>query len=278
MERFLEYLQINTTLARDILVRFVRDEVQRNGFERVVLGVSGGIDSALSAFIAAEALGPQNVLGIQMPHSTSNPSSFADGTLVIEHLGIRHDQVDISPMVDPLIERFPDMTPVRRGNVMARQRMIVLYDQSMAFNGLVAGTSNKTEALLGYTTLFGDSAAAFQPIGDLYKNQVRQLAQAMGVPQPIIDKAPSADLWEGQTDEGELGYTYDMADQALYLLVDLRYTVEECVAAGFERRFIENVWQRVRRNHYKRTVPNVAKLSGRTLGHDFLYLRSWSAG
>ncbi|MCB9438593.1 MAG: NAD+ synthase [Anaerolineales bacterium] len=278
MERFLEYLQINTTLARDILVRFVRDEVQRNGFERVVLGVSGGIDSALSAFIAAEALGPQNVLGIQMPHSTSNPTSFADGTLVIEHLGIRHDQVDISPMVDPLMERFPDMTPVRRGNVMARQRMIVLYDQSMAFNGLVAGTSNKTEALLGYTTLFGDSAAAFQPIGDLYKNQVRQLAQAMGVPQPIIDKAPSADLWEGQTDEGELGYTYDMADQALYLLVDLRYTVEECVAAGFERRFIENVWQRVRRNHYKRTVPNVAKLSGRTLGHDFLYLRSWSAG
>lgn len=278
MERFLEYLQINTTLARDILVRFVRDEVQRNGFERVVLGVSGGIDSALSAFIAAEALGPQNVLGIQMPHSTSNPSSFADGTLVIEHLGICHDQVDISPMVDPLIERFPDMTPVRRGNVMARQRMIVLYDQSMAFNGLVAGTSNKTEALLGYTTLFGDSAAAFQPIGDLYKNQVRQLSQAMGVPQPIIDKAPSADLWEGQTDEGELGYTYDMADQALYLLVDLRYTVEECVAVGFERRFIENVWQRVRRNHYKRTVPNVAKLSGRTLGHDFLYLRSWSAG
>lgn len=278
MERFLEYLQINTTLARDILVRFVRDEVQRNGFERVVLGVSGGIDSALSAFIAAEALGPQNVLGIQMPHSTSNPSSFADGTLVIEHLGICHDQVDISPMVDPLIERFPDMTPVRRGNVMARQRMIVLYDQSMAFNGLVAGTSNKTEALLGYTTLFGDSAAAFQPIGDLYKNQVRQLSQAMGVPQPIIDKAPSADLWEGQTDEGELGYTYDMADQALYLLVDLRYTVEECVVAGFERRFIENVWQRVRRNHYKRTVPNVAKLSGRTLGHDFLYLRSWSAG
>lgn len=278
MEKFLDSLQINTALARDILVRFVRDEVRRNGFERVVLGVSGGIDSALSAFIAAEALGPQHVLGIQMPHRSSNPSSFADGTLVIQQLGICHDCVDISPMVDPLVERFPDMSAVRRGNIMARQRMIVLYDQSMAFNGLVAGTSNKTEALLGYTTLFGDSAAAFQPIGDLYKKQVRQLAQAMGVPQAIIDKAPSADLWEGQTDEGELGYTYDMADQALYLLVDLRYTVDECVEVGFERQFIEAVWRRVRRNHYKRTVPNVAKLSGRTLGHDFLYLRSWSAG
>lgn len=277
-DHILPRLAINTTLARDILVRFIRDEIYKQGFKRAVIGISGGIDSALSAFLTAEALGPENVLGLRMPYQSSAPESVEDAGQVIEQLGIQTDTVDITPMVNPLFERFPEMSKVRKGNVMARQRMIILYDQSVPFNGLVMGTSNKTETLLGYSTLHGDSAAALQPIADLYKCQVRQLARAMDVPATIIQKAPSADLWQGQTDEEELGYTYDTADQLLFLLVDERYSIEECTAEGFEEGFVEQVWRRVQRNHYKRTLPNVAKLSRRTIGHDFLYLRNWSAG
>jgi len=153
--------------------------------------------------------------------------------------------------------------------------MIVLYDQSVAFNGLVMGTSNKTEMLLGYSTVFGDSAAALQPIGDLYKTQVRQLAEYVGVPEKVIQKAPSADLWQGQTDEGELGFTYADVDQLLYLLVDQRYRPETCVEEGFEQTFVDRVLRMVRQNHFKRVMPPIAKLSQRTIGYDFLYLRDW---
>jgi len=184
--------------------------------------------------------------------------------------------VDITPMVDPLLERFPDTSRVRQGNIMARMRMVVLYDQSAATDALVIGTSNKTEFLLGYTTVFGDNAAAVQPIADLYKAQVRQLARAMGVPRSILEKAPSADLWANQTDEAELGFSYDLADQLLYLLVDERYTVDEAAAEGFDRALVEHIWRRVRRNHFKRTMAPVAKLTTRSIGHDFLYLRDWS--
>jgi NAD+ synthase len=272
----LSRLKINADLARQLLVNFIRDAMHKNGFERAVVGLSGGIDSALSTFLATEALGAENVLAIRMPYRSSSSASLSDADLVIQQLGIRYDTVEITPMVEPLFERFPEMNNLRRGNIMARQRMIILYDQSSAFNALVVGTSNKTETLLGYSTLHGDSAAAMQPIADLYKNQVRQLAAAMNIPSPIIEKAPSADLWEGQTDESELGYTYDTADQLLYLLVDERYTVDECVDEGFDRRFAEAVWKRVKRNHYKRTMPNVAKISRRSIGHDFLYLRDWT--
>jgi NAD+ synthase len=178
-------------------------------------------------------------------------------------------------MVDPLINMHADMTKIRAGNIMARTRMIVLYDQSAACKGLVMGTSNKTEMLLGYSTIFGDSAAALQPIGDLYKTQVRQLAKALGVPNQVIQKAPSADLWAGQTDEGELGFTYAEVDQLLYLLVDQRYRPEDCVAEGFDRDFVERVMGLMRRNHFKRVMPPIAKLSQRTIGYDFLYLRDW---
>ncbi len=268
-------LRINTDMARKILVLFLRDAVTKVGFQRAVIGLSGGIDSALSCFLVAEALGPENVLAVRMPYKTSSPGSLSDAQAVIDALGVRSDTVEITPMVEPLFERFPDITPMRKGNVMARQRMVILYDQSVAFNGLVIGTSNKTETLLGYTTIFGDNAAAVQPITDLYKSQVRQLSSALGVPQSVIDKAPSADLWAGQTDEDELGYTYDTADQLLYLLVDRRYTVDEVVAEGFERAVVERIWRQVRLNHYKRTMPNVAKVSQRSIGHDFLYLRDW---
>jgi NAD+ synthase len=269
-------LTINTDLAHTILVRFLRDAVYKVGFSRAVIGLSGGIDSALAAYLVAEAIGPQNVLAIRMPYRTSSPDSLADAQAVIDALGLKSDTVDITPMVDPLLARFPDANNVRRGNIMARMRMVVLYDQSAAFGGLVIGTSNKTETLLGYSTVYGDNAAGVQPIADLYKTQVRQLGRALGLPASILSKPPSADLWAGQTDEDELGFTYETADQVLYLLVDERYTVDEVAAEGFERDFVARVWRQVRLNHYKRTMPNVAKLSTRSIGHDFLYLRDWS--
>ncbi len=271
-----EKLVINTDLARKILVSFIRDAVTKVSFHKAVIGLSGGIDSALSACLAVEALGAENVLGVRMPYRSSSEDSLADAQKVIDQLGIPSLTIPITAMVEPLFEQFPDMSGMRKGNIMARQRMIVLYDQSSAWNGLVIGTSNKTEALLGYTTLYGDSAAALQPIEDLFKTQVRQLAQAVAIPRSIQDKPPSADLWIGQTDEGELGYTYAEVDKVLYLLVEGRYSVDEAAAQGFDRDFVASVWRRVRMNHYKRTMPNVAKLSRRSIGHDFLYLRDWS--
>lgn len=271
----LSQLKLNTDLARRVITLFIRKEITRVGFKRAVLGLSGGLDSALVAYLTAEALGPENVLAIRMPYRTSSPESLEHAQLVIDALGVRHDTVDITPMVEPLFERFPDMDASRRGNVMARQRMIILFDQSAAWNALVVGTSNKTETLLGYTTIYGDNAAAIQPIADLYKAQVRQLARAVGVPEAIVSKAPSADLWPGQTDEGDLGYTYDQADQVLYLLVDRHYTLDDAVEAGFPRDLVERVWRTVQRNQFKRELPVVAKLSRRTIGHDFLYLRDW---
>lgn len=269
-------LNINTDLARTILVQFLRDAVHKAGFERAILNLSGGIDSALSAYLVAEAIGPENVLALRLPYKTSSPDSLDDAQAVIDALGMRSDTIEITPMVDPLLARFPDMSSVRKGNVMARMRMVVLYDQSVAFNALPIGTSNKTETLLGYSTIYGDNAAAVQPIADLYKVQVRQLSAALNMPAHVIEKPPSADLWAGQTDEDELGFSYELADQLLYLLVDERYTVDEVAAEGFDRVFVERIWRRVRMNHYKRTMPNVAKLSTRSIGHDFLYLRDWS--
>jgi len=212
---------------------------------------------------------------VVMPYRSSSPDSIKDAQKVIDATGIQSLTFEITPMVEPLFERFPDMNRVRKGNVMARARMIVLFDQSASFNGLVVGTSNKTEILLGYTTLYGDSACALNPLGDLYKTQLRQFARDLGLPESIITKAPSADLWQGQTDEGELGFTYAEVDKLLYLLVDERYKPEECVQAGFDESFVRKVVERVRRNQFKRVLPPIAKLSNRTVGYDFLYLRDW---
>ena len=268
-------LTINTELAEKILVGFIRSELGRVGFKRTLMGVSGGIDSAVSLYLSARALGPENVLAVRMPYRTSAPDTLEDAQLMIDDLGVQSMTVDITPMVDPLIAQFEDMSKLRAGNIMARMRMIVLYDQSVAFNGLVMGTSNKTEMLLGYSTIFGDSAAAIQPIGDLYKTQVRQFAKHLGVPEVVIAKAPSADLWEDQTDEGELGFTYAEVDRLLYLLIDQRYRPETCVDEGFEPAFVERVVKLMQKNHYKRVMPPIAKLSQRTIGYDFLYLRDW---
>ena len=272
----LNRLKINTSLATRILTGFIRDSITKAGMSRAVIGLSGGIDSAVSAYLCALALGADKVLAVRMPYKTSSDNSLNDAERVVEDLGMPHLTLPITAMVDPLIDRFPDMSNLRRGNIMARARMITLYDQSMAWAGLVMGTSNKTEFLLGYSTIYGDSGVALHPIADLYKYQVRQLARHLQVPDSIIDKPPSADLWVGQTDEDELGFSYDAADQALFLLVDERYTVDEVAAEGFERDFVVRIWERVKANHYKRTMPNIAKVSKRSIGHDFLYLRDYT--
>jgi NAD+ synthase len=268
-------LTINTDTARKILTGFIRTEITRAGFSKAVLNLSGGLDSSLTCYLSAEALGAENVLALILPYKSSTPDSSEHAQLVIETLGVQSITIPITAMADALIERFPEMGRVRQGNIMARMRMIALYDQSEAFHGLAVGTGNKTEILLGYTTLYGDSACAINPLGDLYKTQARQLAKAMGVPQVILDKAPSADLWLGQTDEGELGFTYDEVDQLLYLLVDQRYRPEDCVELGFEQSFVRSVMERVRHSQFKRLMPPIAKLTNRTVGYDFLYLRDW---
>ena len=268
-------LLINTDLARKILTGFIRTELQRVGFSKAVIGLSGGIDSALSCYLAVDALGAENVLAVRMPYTSSSQDSLDDAAEVIAELGIPSLTIPIGDIVDSLYAQFPEANNMRRGNAMARSRMIILFDQSEAFGGLVIGTSNKTENLLGYSTIYGDSACAINPIGDLYKAQVLQLSEALGIPASIVHKPPSADLWVGQTDEEELGFTYAEADKLLYLLVDRRYSPEECVTAGFAQEFVSQVVQRVRRNHFKRVMPPIAKLSNRTIGYDFLYLRDW---
>ncbi|GAB4335052.1 MAG: NAD+ synthase [Candidatus Abyssubacteria bacterium] len=268
-------IEINPELVTEILTRFIREEVRKVGIERVVIGISGGVDSSTSAFLAARALGKENVWGISMPYKMSSPDSIEDARAVVEKTGINSETVDITPMVDSYFEKVSNADMRRRGNVMARQRMIVLYDKSAEHEALVLGTSNKTEFLLGYTTLWGDMACALSPLGDLYKTQICQLAEYLGVPEQIITKPPSADLWVGQTDEGELGFTYRQVDQLLYYMVDKRYAVLELVESGYEEEFVRRVFRLIQRSQFKRRMPAIAKLSHRTVDRDFRYPRDW---
>lgn len=269
-------LQLNCETVRRVLAGFIDNEVRKAGFNRVVVGLSGGVDSSLSAYLAAEALGPKNVWGILMPYRTSSPESAAHAALVVQALGIESLTVEITAMVDAYFGTFPDADQVRRGNKMARERMTILFDHSARLGALVLGTSNKTELLLGYGTLHGDMASAVNPLGDLYKTQVRQLSRHLGVPPPIVDKQPSADLWEGQTDEAELGFTYEEVDKVLCLLVDRRYEVSELIAEGrFDEKFVRAVARRVQMSQYKRRLPVIAKISSRTIDRDFRYARDW---
>ncbi len=254
-------LDINAELVTDILTKFIKDEVEKIGFQRVVVGLSGGVDSSTSAFLAARALGKENVWGIIMPYKSSNPDSARHAEGVVVETGINCETVEITPMVDAYLAENSDADNTRRGNVMARQRMIVLYDKSAEHKALVLGTGNKTEALLGYTTLWGDMACAINPLGDLYKTQVRQLAAHLGVPEEIVSKPPSADLWAGQTDEDELGFTYEEVDRLLFLMVDKCFTVAELLDAGYEENFIRDVFARIQNTQYKRRMPVTAKLS-----------------
>ena len=278
-------LAIDTDVARRVIAEFIRGQLRQAGFERAVVGLSGGIDSALVAYLVAEAIGAERLLCVMLPYRTSSPASRADAEAVVRRLGCASELVDISPMVDAYFGR-PDRasserpalegltaSALRRGNFMARMRMAVLYDRSVTWGGLVVGTGNKTESLIGYTTLFGDSACAFNPIGDLYKSQVRQVAAAVGVPEAIIRKAPSADLWPGQTDETEAGFSYPELDRLLFWLVDRRRSVEELDAKGFAPERIAWAMKAVAGSEFKRQVPPIAKLGPRTAGVDYLYPR-----
>jgi NAD+ synthase len=268
-------LKLNTKIVRELLVRFIKDQTTNAGFTKAVIGVSGGVDSAVSAMLAAEALGKENVLGVMIPYRTSNPKSVEDARLVIQATGIRSELVDISKMVDGYCEENKITDSLRRGNVMARMRMIVLYDLSAREKALVIGTSNKTEILVGYGTQHGDLASAINPVGDLYKSQIWQLAEALGVPKSVIEKAPSADLWEGQTDETEMGVTYAKLDALLYEMIDERHTDEELMKLGFEEMLVKKVRGMIQRNQFKRRPPVIAKVSYRTVNVDFRYVRDW---
>jgi NAD+ synthase len=266
-------LAIDAGVARRVITEFIRGQLRQAGFERLVLGLSGGIDSGLVAFLSAEAIGPDRLLCVLMPYRTSSEASLVDARSVVDRLGCESQVVDISPMVDGYFAADADASPLRRGNFMARQRMAVLYDESVTWSGLVVGTGNKTESLIGYTTLFGDSACAFNPIGDLYKSQVRQIAADIGVPEAIIRKAPSADLWPGQTDETEAGFSYPELDRLLFWRIDKRRSVDEVVAMGFDRALVVRVDRMVAGAEFKRQVPPIAKLGPRTAGVDYLYPR-----
>jgi len=276
-------LAIDTGVARRVIGEFIRGQLRQAGFERAVLGLSGGIDSGLVAYLVAEAIGAERLLCVLMPYRTSSPASRGDAEEVVRRLGCASELVDISPMVDGYfgVDRTPgaagsdgpDASSLRRGNFAARMRMSVLYDRSVTWGGLVVGTGNKTESLIGYTTIFGDAASAFNPIGDLYKSQVRQVAAAIGVPEAIIRKAPTADLWPGQTDEAESGFAYPALDRLLFWRIDKRRSIEEMVALGFDRDTVDRVDRLVAGSEFKRQVPPIAKLGPRTTGIDYLYPR-----
>ena len=266
-------LAIDTDVARRVIGEFIRGQLRQAGFERAVLGLSGGIDSALVAYLVAEAIGAEQLLCVLMPYRTSSPASQGDAEEVVRRLGCASEVVDITPMVDGFFGAGTEASALRRGNFMARMRMAVLYDRSVTFGGLVVGTGNKTESLIGYTTVFGDNACAFNPIGDLYKSQVRQLSAAMGVPDAILRKAPSADLWPGQTDEAEAGFSYPELDRLLFWRIDKRRSVDEVVALGFTRELVERIDRMVAGAEFKRQVPPIAKLGPRTAGVDYLYPR-----
>jgi NAD+ synthase len=276
-------LAIDTDIARRVIGEFIRGQLRQAGFERTVIALSGGIDSALVAYLVVEAIGATNLHAVLMPYRSSAPASRADAESVVESLGCSSEVVEITPMVDGYFgtesatgAAGPEglgASSLRRGNFAARMRMAVAYDRSVTFGGLVVGTGNKTESLIGYTTLFGDSACAFNPIGDLYKSQVRQMAVAVGVPDAIVRKAPSADLWPGQTDEGEGEFSYPVLDRLLFWRIDKRRSVDEMVALGFEAEMVERVDRLVAGAEFKRQVPPIAKLGPRTTGVDYLYPR-----
>ncbi len=268
---------LDCPLVEKVLVSFVRNEVRRVGLDSVVLGLSGGIDSAVSAALAVRALGNDKVLGVMMPYSSSSEASRADALAVAEATGMETTELDISAQVDAYFERVPDASRLRRGNKMARERMTVLYDLSADRGALVLGTSNKTELLLGYGTLHGDMASAINPIGDLYKTQVWALAAHLQIPAEVIDKPPTADLWEGQTDEQELGFGYREVDALLYRMVDERASAEELLADGFDAEFVERVRGMVQGSQFKRRLPVIAKVSERTIDSDFRYARDWGS-
>ncbi len=242
----------------DALVEFLQASFQNAGFQRAVIALSGGVDSSCSVALAVRALGKDNVYPLLLPYGNLNPTH--DAKQVIEHLGIPETNVvniDIQSLVDPIISMDPTMDTIRRGNIMARARMILLYDQAKKQNALVVGTENKTEHLLGYFTRFGDAASDIEPIRNLYKTEVYALARELGLPNSIITKAPTAGLWEGQTDEREFGFTYREADAILRMIVDEKHSVDAVRAKGYDQATVAKVVARMKKNDFKHHLPLV---------------------
>ncbi|ASG27645.1 NAD+ synthase [Fusobacterium polymorphum] len=253
-------LDLNLKEVHSELVEFLRESFKKVGFSKAVLGLSGGIDSALVAYLLRDALGKENVLAIMMPYKSSNPDSLNHAKLVVEDLGINSKTIEITDMIDAYFKNEKEATSLRMGNKMARERMSILFDYSSKENALVVGTSNKTEIYLGYSTQFGDSACALNPIGDLYKTNIWDLSRYLKIPNELIEKKPSADLWEGQTDEQEMGLTYKEADQVLYRMLEENKKVEEVLAEGFNKDLVDNILRRMNRSEYKRRMPLIAKI------------------
>ncbi len=253
-------LDLNLKEVHNELVEFLRESFKKAGFSKAVLGLSGGIDSALVAYLLRDALGKENVLAIMMPYKSSNPDSLNHAKLVVEDLGINSKTIEITDMIDAYFKNEEEATSLRMGNKMARERMSILFDYSSKENALVVGTSNKTEIYLGYSTQFGDSACALNPIGDLYKTNIWDLSRYLKIPNELIEKKPSADLWEGQTDEQEMGLTYKEADQVLYRMLEENKKVEEVLAEGFNKDLVDNIVRRMNRSEYKRRMPLIAKI------------------
>lgn len=261
-------LRLNAPLAVAVLTDFVRDAVATAGAEGVVVGLSGGVDSSLAAALAALALGPARVHALLLPYRTSNAESATDAREVAEQLGIGHRVIDISPMVDAYFTGEPEAGPGRRGNKMARERMSILFDQAKKLGCLVLGTSNKTEILLGYSTVFGDNASSLNPLGDLYKQQIWHLATHLQLPPRVIGKPPTADLWPGQTDESELGVQYQVADEVLYLLFDLGLRPHEVVERGYDEAAVRRIVELEQTFRFKRRLMLIARLSGSAINLD----------
>lgn len=267
-------LKVDPDLVLPIIGAFLRNEVERTGIRNGIVGLSGGLDSSVVAALTVRALGADRTRLVIMPHEVSSEESETDARQLASMLGVEPIVVPITAMTGGY-PGFEGKERVRAGNLMARMRMAVLYDLSVEHSALVIGTSNKTELLLGYGTLFGDMASAVNPIGDLYKTQLRQLAVALDIPESIRTKKPSADLWAGQTDEEELGLDYATADEILFRLVDERLSPPEVVEAGYDEGLVSGLWERIRQNEYKRHLPVICKLSRRTVGIDWLYPRDW---
>jgi NAD+ synthase len=264
-------MKINAPFVEKTLIRFIKEELGKFNFSRGILGLSGGLDSTVCAVLTSKALEPDNVIGLIMPYRDTFSSDLDDAQEVVRVLGIQSKVINIAPMVDSFFKDHPTDNKILIGNKMARERMSILYDFSAREGALILGTSNKTELLLGYGTIHGDMACAINPLGDLYKTQIRELAQHLGVPEQIQKKAPTAGLWSGQTDEDELGLKYDEVDRLLYQMVDKRKTKEEVIAMGFKKEVVERVIALVKNSEFKRKLPPIAKLSERTVGHDFLF-------
>lgn len=262
-------LKIDLELTAEWLKRFMREEFRARGFSKAVIGMSGGVDSALSAYIAASALGAENVISVRMPYKTSHPDSLTHAQLVIDRLGTQSRTIDITEAVDGYMKNEPDASAGRRGNVMARMRMIALFDLSAKYGALSVGTGNKTERLFGYFTWHADDAPPVNPLGDLFKTQVWDLARHMGVPDEIVNKPASADLIQGQTDEVDFGISYEKADDILNWLLN-GYSAAELLQRGYDLKEVEIVERRLASTHWKRRLPSVAMLSSTAIGEFYL--------